>query len=120
MNAYLLYDKRSGRIVHRHRQDPDVRIEVTLERLRDLAGVATALEHLDIAEVDAAAMLPGENYRISQKTRALESASKRKTEKKSGAKSSTKRTSSAAKKRSTAKKATGKRTTARTGTTKSR
>jgi hypothetical protein len=108
MNTYLLYEKQSGRIVHRHRQDPGIRVKVTIERLRDLAGVATPPGRLGMVEVAEDAMTPQGNYRVNPTTERLESARRRRAVKASTAKRRTIK-KKAATKRTTRKKATAKK-----------
>ncbi|HZT43327.1 MAG TPA: hypothetical protein VFA07_14245 [Chthonomonadaceae bacterium] len=74
MAMYLLYDRHSGRIVHRHRQTGNLPAEVvpSRERLLKLAAPSVPAEQLDILAVEDDAMKRDRKYRVNPQTKALE------------------------------------------------
>ncbi|HZO89614.1 MAG TPA: hypothetical protein VFB38_14900 [Chthonomonadaceae bacterium] len=74
MPVYLIYDRQTGQIIHRHRQSDPIHPQVapTRERLLRLAGSALPSERLDILTVEDAAIQPGKGYRVNLESKTLE------------------------------------------------
>jgi hypothetical protein len=74
MRAYLVYDRDTGKIVHRHRQSDKVDATVGAARERILRFVRPSLvsDRLDILVIDESDMKPGKRYRVNPDAKTLE------------------------------------------------
>lgn len=74
MRTYIVYDRVSGDIVHRHRQDERVDATVGARRERILGLVKPSLDRsrLEILALAEDPMQPGKRYRVNPHTNTLE------------------------------------------------
>lgn len=75
MRAYLVYDRQTGKIVHRHRQSADLeheRVPRTEERIFNLIDPSLDRDRLDIIVVEDEEMKRGTSYRVNPDTKRLE------------------------------------------------
>jgi hypothetical protein len=74
MRAYLVFDRNSGRILHRHRQQDEVDVKVGTGRERILSFVRPSHDrgNLDILLIEEEEMKPGTRYRVNPSTKKLE------------------------------------------------
>ena len=74
MRAYLVYERNSGRIVHRHRQQDEMDVKAGTERERILSFVRPSYDrrNLDILVINEEEMEAGTRYRVDPSTERLE------------------------------------------------
>lgn len=73
MRAYLVYERNSGIIVHRHRQQDEIDVQVGTERDRILSFVRPSYDrsNLDILVINEEEMEAGTKYRVDPNTKHL-------------------------------------------------
>jgi hypothetical protein len=70
MKTYVVYDQRSGQIVHAHRASEEARYQP--DDIHRLVHSSFDRSHLGILEFQSAEMRSGEFYRVNPKTKKLE------------------------------------------------
>lgn len=71
MRVYVFYDRKTGKIVHEHRQADGVTVRSNADLLK-LVHPSIKTSGLDVLQVDERKIQPGRSYRVNPKTRALE------------------------------------------------
>jgi hypothetical protein len=74
MRTYIVYDRESGKIVHRHRQDEKVEaaLGAKKERILSLVKPSHDRERLEVLVLEKDDMQQGKAYRVNPKTKTLE------------------------------------------------
>ncbi|HEV2402913.1 MAG TPA: hypothetical protein VGS08_01800 [Candidatus Saccharimonadales bacterium] len=65
VRTFLVYDRSSGKIVHRHRQVEEAKADTSKERLIQFVRPALKTATLDVLEIEESAMQPDKQYRVN-------------------------------------------------------
>jgi hypothetical protein len=71
MRVYVFYERKTGKIVHEHRQADEAVVRSNPDLLK-LVHPSIKKSSLEVLQVDEQKIKPGRSYRINPKTRALE------------------------------------------------
>ena len=72
VKAYLVYDKATGKIVHRHWYQENEKVPVDKERILKLVTSSLKTSSLEIIAIDPNQMHPGKKYHINTANNLLE------------------------------------------------
>jgi hypothetical protein len=74
MRTYIVYDRESGKIIHRHRQDEklDATVGAKKERILSFVKPSHDRQRLEVLLLEKDDMQQGKAYRVNPQTKSLE------------------------------------------------